>query len=212
MADIFTSAQKPGPPVLSHFSSHRSTRGRTNEATTNARSVAASCVDETPIALLDPVIKHPLPPQGLIEPLVDLADLDFVGCGKSTTLHPNPPSDDHVGPQNVTRPVKSPGNMRGANVKRWAAKTCTTSEWNGLRRDPELWFADGNCFVYLYVSHRRHLYPLPLISCNQLRPWTIAARTLLLRSLFNAPEETLRWPLQPLFLTNDIVDRTSLGT
>ncbi|KAI5465372.1 hypothetical protein BGZ63DRAFT_419947 [Mariannaea sp. PMI_226] len=35
-------------------------------------------------------------------------------------------------------------------IKRWdgAARTC--DHWDHLRRDPELWFRNGNCLVYLY--------------------------------------------------------------
>ncbi|KAF4977415.1 hypothetical protein FZEAL_6060 [Fusarium zealandicum] len=37
-----------------------------------------------------------------------------------------------------------------ATVKRWdgAARTCT--DWDNIRRDPELWFRNGNCLVHLY--------------------------------------------------------------
>ncbi|CRK28869.1 hypothetical protein BN1708_015350 [Verticillium longisporum] len=37
-----------------------------------------------------------------------------------------------------------------SNVKRWdgAARAC--ADWDSLRRDPELWFRGGNCFVHLY--------------------------------------------------------------
>ncbi|KAL0932113.1 uncharacterized protein CTRU02_213066 [Colletotrichum truncatum] len=37
-----------------------------------------------------------------------------------------------------------------SKVKRWdgAARSC--SDWDNLRRDPELWFRSGNCFVHLY--------------------------------------------------------------
>ncbi|KAF2837904.1 hypothetical protein M501DRAFT_1006410 [Patellaria atrata CBS 101060] len=37
-----------------------------------------------------------------------------------------------------------------ANVKRWDGRTRTTSEWDGIRMDSELWFPDGNCLVNLY--------------------------------------------------------------
>ncbi|EFQ26961.1 uncharacterized protein GLRG_02132 [Colletotrichum graminicola M1.001] len=39
---------------------------------------------------------------------------------------------------------------QNSKVKRWdgAAKSCT--DWDNLRRDPELWFRGGNCFVHLY--------------------------------------------------------------
>ncbi|KAK2041412.1 hypothetical protein LZ31DRAFT_567959 [Colletotrichum somersetense] len=39
---------------------------------------------------------------------------------------------------------------QNSNVRRWdgAAKSCT--DWDNLRRDPELWFRGGNCFIHLY--------------------------------------------------------------
>ncbi|KAF6812936.1 hypothetical protein CPLU01_14793 [Colletotrichum plurivorum] len=39
---------------------------------------------------------------------------------------------------------------QNSKVKRWdgAARSC--SDWDNLRRDPELWFRGGNCFVHLY--------------------------------------------------------------
>jgi len=39
---------------------------------------------------------------------------------------------------------------QNSKVRRWdgAAKSCT--DWDNLRRDPELWFRGGNCFVHLY--------------------------------------------------------------
>ncbi|OLN83380.1 hypothetical protein CCHL11_03036 [Colletotrichum chlorophyti] len=42
------------------------------------------------------------------------------------------------------------GAPQNTKVKRWdgAARSCT--DWDNLRRDPELWFRGGNCFVHLY--------------------------------------------------------------
>ncbi|KAK1992719.1 hypothetical protein LX36DRAFT_587868 [Colletotrichum falcatum] len=39
---------------------------------------------------------------------------------------------------------------QNSKVKRWdgAARSCT--DWDNLRRDPELWFRNGNCFIHLY--------------------------------------------------------------
>ncbi|OHW92187.1 hypothetical protein CSPAE12_09198 [Colletotrichum incanum] len=47
----------------------------------------------------------------------------------------------------ITMEGRVPQNSK---VKRWdgAARTC--SDWDNLRRDPELWFRGGNCFVHLY--------------------------------------------------------------
>ncbi|OJD35413.1 uncharacterized protein BKCO1_170001 [Diplodia corticola] len=35
-------------------------------------------------------------------------------------------------------------------VKRWDGSGRRSVQWDGLRRDSELWFADGDCFVHLY--------------------------------------------------------------
>ncbi|KAL2752916.1 hypothetical protein ACRALDRAFT_2067010, partial [Sodiomyces alcalophilus JCM 7366] len=50
-------------------------------------------------------------------------------------------------------------------VKKWdgAARSCT--DWDSLRRDPDLWFRDGNCFVHLYgkgQSRRGAAFKVPL--------------------------------------------------
>ncbi|KAK1977750.1 hypothetical protein LZ30DRAFT_600607 [Colletotrichum cereale] len=39
---------------------------------------------------------------------------------------------------------------QNSKVRRWdgAARSC--NDWDNLRRDPELWFRGGNCFVHLY--------------------------------------------------------------
>ncbi|KAI5260953.1 hypothetical protein E4T47_09532 [Aureobasidium subglaciale] len=37
-----------------------------------------------------------------------------------------------------------------SSVKRWDAKTHKTTDWDGLRRDQELWQQDGDCLVHFY--------------------------------------------------------------
>ncbi|VUC21103.1 unnamed protein product [Clonostachys rosea] len=46
--------------------------------------------------------------------------------------------------------VEGLGSVVKGPVKRWdgAARTCYT--WDELRRDPELWYRNGNCLVHLY--------------------------------------------------------------
>ncbi|KAF2230690.1 hypothetical protein EV356DRAFT_473063 [Viridothelium virens] len=39
---------------------------------------------------------------------------------------------------------------RAANVRRWDGSTRTYSDWDGLRRDDELWFPNGDCLVHFY--------------------------------------------------------------
>ncbi|KAI1505444.1 hypothetical protein F5X99DRAFT_368005 [Biscogniauxia marginata] len=36
------------------------------------------------------------------------------------------------------------------NVMRWDGASRSSSRWNNLRRDPELWYRDGNCYIHLY--------------------------------------------------------------
>ncbi|KAE9978250.1 hypothetical protein BLS_000761 [Venturia inaequalis] len=40
----------------------------------------------------------------------------------------------------------------GSKVKRWEGNTRTTSPWNGIRRDWELFHERGNCIVHLYAK------------------------------------------------------------
>ncbi|THY32878.1 hypothetical protein D6D00_01386 [Aureobasidium pullulans] len=44
--------------------------------------------------------------------------------------------------------MRNPSKVQG--VKRWDAKTHKTANWDGLRRDEELWQQDGDCLVHLY--------------------------------------------------------------
>ncbi|KAF2709531.1 hypothetical protein K504DRAFT_378820 [Pleomassaria siparia CBS 279.74] len=41
--------------------------------------------------------------------------------------------------------------MPAARVKRWEGLTRTVGDWDGLRKDSELWFEDGDCLVHLYA-------------------------------------------------------------
>ncbi|KAF5007119.1 hypothetical protein FDECE_6550 [Fusarium decemcellulare] len=42
-------------------------------------------------------------------------------------------------------PVEQP-----ATVQRWDGAARTSADWDNIRRDPELWFRNGNCLVHLY--------------------------------------------------------------
>ncbi|KAM0820545.1 hypothetical protein AB5N19_06364 [Seiridium cardinale] len=46
------------------------------------------------------------------------------------------PTEDHT-----------PSNL---SIMRWDGATRSSSPWDCLRRDPELWYRDGDCFVHLY--------------------------------------------------------------
>ncbi|KAF2643333.1 hypothetical protein P280DRAFT_505480 [Massarina eburnea CBS 473.64] len=65
-------------------------------------------------------------------------------------------------------PMRTP--MRAANVRRWEGQTRTVSDWDGLRRDPELWFEDGDCLVHLYSrgqSRRGPSFCVPFSTLTQ---------------------------------------------
>jgi hypothetical protein len=49
-------------------------------------------------------------------------------------------------------------------VQRWNGQTREATDWNSLRRDPELWHPQGNCLVYLFekgVSRRGPSFRIP---------------------------------------------------
>ncbi|KUJ21146.1 uncharacterized protein LY89DRAFT_681755 [Mollisia scopiformis] len=51
------------------------------------------------------------------------------------------------------------------SVRRWDGAARSSTEWDGLRRDPELWFPNGNCLVHLYErgqSRRGPAFKLPM--------------------------------------------------
>ncbi|MCJ1470858.1 hypothetical protein MMC07_009505 [Pseudocyphellaria aurata] len=41
-------------------------------------------------------------------------------------------------------------SSRAASIRRWDGNRRTTTVWDSLRRDRELWFADGDCLVHFY--------------------------------------------------------------
>ncbi|KAF7902114.1 uncharacterized protein EAF01_007412 [Botrytis porri] len=74
-----------------------------------------------------------------------------------------------LGPEtNTHRRNKSSMNMLTANgmgIRKWDGKSRRSIEWDGLRRDPELWYPEGDCLVYLYgrgQSMRGPAFRVPL--------------------------------------------------
>ncbi|KAI9807023.1 MAG: hypothetical protein M1825_005740 [Sarcosagium campestre] len=54
------------------------------------------------------------------------------------------------GPESPKHGISQPAaSCRGANVKRWDGHARRATEWDGLRRDAELWFPEGDCLVHL---------------------------------------------------------------
>ncbi|EON63300.1 hypothetical protein W97_02527 [Coniosporium apollinis CBS 100218] len=70
--------------------------------------------------------------------------------------------------------------MRNPNksfpVKRWDGANKTSSDWDGLRRDSELWFDDGDCLVHLYAkgnSRRGPSIRVPFAAIQEARSGAI---------------------------------------
>ncbi|KAK7428579.1 hypothetical protein QQZ08_004840 [Neonectria magnoliae] len=64
-------------------------------------------------------------------------------------------------------------------IKRWdgAARTC--ADWDHLRRDPELWFRNGNCLVHLYgkgESRRGPSFKIPLATLLEAKCYPLIER------------------------------------
>ncbi|KAI7774332.1 hypothetical protein LA080_008891 [Diaporthe eres] len=49
--------------------------------------------------------------------------------------------------------------QRGLSVKRWDGSARIMSGWDSLRKDPELWYKNGDCFVHLYEKGRSQRGP-----------------------------------------------------
>ncbi|KAF3040290.1 hypothetical protein E8E12_006137 [Didymella heteroderae] len=54
-------------------------------------------------------------------------------------------------------------------VQRWSGMTRTVSDWDGLRRDAELWVEDGDCYVHLYAQGASRRGPSFCIPFRALR-------------------------------------------
>ncbi|KAI0180084.1 hypothetical protein GGR52DRAFT_578523 [Hypoxylon sp. FL1284] len=51
----------------------------------------------------------------------------------------------------MKKPEKVVGeNSLSSTVMRWNGASMSCSAWDSLKRDPELWRADGNCYIHLY--------------------------------------------------------------
>ncbi|KAF2691886.1 hypothetical protein K458DRAFT_353989 [Lentithecium fluviatile CBS 122367] len=84
-------------------------------------------------------------------------NLDFLQCDPTRTLSRRnshsrfQDSTLRLARRSASCSAASRSPMRAAKVQRWAGLTREASEWDGLRRDPELWFEDGDCLVHLYA-------------------------------------------------------------
>ncbi|CAL8575188.1 hypothetical protein XPA_001128 [Xanthoria parietina] len=58
----------------------------------------------------------------------------------------NRPSEPMTQPPPVYEPTRT------ASIRRWDGARRTTTKWDSIRRDPELWFPSGDCLVHFYAQ------------------------------------------------------------
>ncbi|PWO22103.1 hypothetical protein A1F97_07851, partial [Pyrenophora tritici-repentis] len=62
-------------------------------------------------------------------------------------------------------------SMQPTKIQRWSGLTRTAKDWDhGLRRDPELWYEDGDCYVHLHAkgaSRRGPSFRIPFAVLRQ---------------------------------------------
>lgn len=102
---------------------------------------------------------HPAEPQSSDQ--TDIAAQAPAARATKTTVIPNfsrvlsPANDPPMASRTRSRSARRAGAMRNTTrqekVKRWEGKTKTVGNWDGLRRDSELWFEDADCLVHLYA-------------------------------------------------------------
>ncbi|KAL9031385.1 MAG: hypothetical protein Q9196_000569 [Gyalolechia fulgens] len=53
----------------------------------------------------------------------------------------------------MTEPWKKPMDpVQTTTIRRWDGTTRTSTNWDSIRRDPELWFPSGDCLVHFYAQ------------------------------------------------------------
>ncbi|CAL3965018.1 unnamed protein product [Diplocarpon coronariae] len=72
--------------------------------------------------------------------------------------------------------------------KKWDGAARRSTYWDGLKRDPDLWYPSGNCLVHLYKRGRSRRGPAIRIPMEALIQ--TGCRPLLDRFLFDAPGES----------------------
>ncbi|KAH0490672.1 hypothetical protein TgHK011_002129 [Trichoderma gracile] len=86
---------------------------------------------------------------------------------------------------------------RLAPLRRWDGASKTCRDWDGLRRDPEIWERNGNCLVHLYAkgdSKRGPSFKLPFAALLSAGCLPLIEKFLVLDSLASrTAEEIERW-------------------
>ncbi|TFA98219.1 hypothetical protein CCMA1212_010077 [Trichoderma ghanense] len=86
---------------------------------------------------------------------------------------------------------------RLAPLRRWDGASKTCRDWDGLRRDPDIWERNGNCLIHLYAkgdSKRGPSFKLPFTALLSAGCLPLIEKFLVLDSLASrTPQEIERW-------------------
>ncbi|KAH8723963.1 hypothetical protein GQ44DRAFT_655666 [Phaeosphaeriaceae sp. PMI808] len=90
---------------------------------------------------------------------------------RTSSVQPHPVKRAHSTSKMVEKPTRSSKSAsQSTKIQRWAGLTRSVCDWDGLRKDPELWVQDGDCFVHLYghgASQRGPSFCVPLRALRQ---------------------------------------------
>ncbi|KAL8696322.1 MAG: hypothetical protein Q9224_002855 [Gallowayella concinna] len=65
----------------------------------------------------------------------------------------NNSTDNLTGPSEpMTKSALPIDPIRSTTIRRWDGSKRTTTNWDSIRRDPELWFPSGDCLVHFYAQ------------------------------------------------------------
>lgn len=142
-------------PPIPNRSSSTSRTGRTGKPTSSVQAPPTTSSEKPPIpqrAARPATVRHSLLPD-------DGRPIDFL---KHELV---PESDKSAQNQHMKDSCPGTTTRRSAScsaatrksmcqpkIQRWAGLTRSVGDWDGLRRDPELWYEDGDCFVYLHSN------------------------------------------------------------
>ncbi|KAF2007425.1 hypothetical protein P154DRAFT_480233 [Amniculicola lignicola CBS 123094] len=165
------SAQKPRPAVPSRTTSLKylcpsHTDGKRNFTTTFS-SAKAKASGEIPASSCGPVRSN----TGLQGLIVKDGAAGFVNKQPLINMKrsSSSASSSRISRRSTVCNTTIRNPMRPARVKRWSGLTRTETDWDGLRRDPELWFEDGDCLVHLYARGQSRRGPSFCVPFRALR-------------------------------------------
>ncbi|KAF1832725.1 hypothetical protein BDW02DRAFT_410977 [Decorospora gaudefroyi] len=149
--------QEPHQPLIPSRSSSISRNTCTGNPRTLSQVVSAASLGGSPLPqrrFSSMTARHSLSPIDRVAP-------SFLKDGIERK-HPNPIRTTR---RSASCSATTQKPMDSAKIQRWSGLTRTVSDWDhGLRRDPELWYEDGDCYVHLHargVSRRGPSFCIP---------------------------------------------------